>query len=137
MRFPVLDEYWRHLPTAAGVQHRIWLNAQGQAQGRYFNCALTSVFQSVRRLGTGEVVWYEVFPRSSSEDNAALSIFSVCTSGCWQQFPAATASCSGGSWPAWDQPAATLAPSNEKYLDVRRFPGAEPHASQPGGARYA
>jgi EAL domain-containing protein (putative c-di-GMP-specific phosphodiesterase class I) len=75
MRFPVLDDYLRHLSTATGEQHRIWLNAQGQAQGSYFNCALTSVFQPVRRPGTGEVVGYEAFVRSSSEDDAALSIW--------------------------------------------------------------
>ena len=76
-RFPVLDDYLRRLPAASSEHHRIWLNAQGQAQGSYFNCVLTSVFQPVRRLGTGEVVGHEAFVRSSSEDDAALSIWKL------------------------------------------------------------
>jgi EAL domain-containing protein (putative c-di-GMP-specific phosphodiesterase class I) len=77
MRFPVLDDYLRRLPATAGTHQRIWLDAQCRAQGSYFDCVLTSVFQPVRQLDTGKVVGYEAFVRSSSEKDDALSIWKL------------------------------------------------------------
>jgi EAL domain-containing protein (putative c-di-GMP-specific phosphodiesterase class I) len=75
MRFPVLDDYLRRLPRAAGADHRIWLDPNGHAQGSYFNCVLTSVFQPVRQFDTGKVVGHEAFVCSASEQDSALSIW--------------------------------------------------------------
>lgn len=77
MRFPVLNDYLQGLPKAAGEQHRIWLDAEGQVQGSYFNYVLTSVFQPVRQHDTRKVVGYEAFVRSSSESDTALSIWKL------------------------------------------------------------
>lgn len=77
MRFPVLDDYLRRLPAEAGTHHRLWRDGPGQVHGTYFNCALTSVFQPVRRLAGAEPVGYEAFVRSTSEDDAALSIWKL------------------------------------------------------------
>jgi EAL domain-containing protein (putative c-di-GMP-specific phosphodiesterase class I) len=81
MRFPVLDDYLRRLPKAAGADHRIWLDTNGHAQGSYFNCVLTSVFQPVRQLGTGKVVGHEALVRSASEQDSALSIWKLLEGG--------------------------------------------------------
>jgi EAL domain-containing protein (putative c-di-GMP-specific phosphodiesterase class I) len=77
MRFPALEDYLRHLPTTAAAHQRIWLDAQCRAQGSYFDCVLTSVFQPVRQLETGKVAGYEAFVRSSSEKDDALSIWKL------------------------------------------------------------
>jgi EAL domain-containing protein (putative c-di-GMP-specific phosphodiesterase class I) len=81
MQFPVLDDYLRRLPKAAGEHHRIWLAANGHAQGSYFNCVLTSVFQPVRQLDTGKVVGHEAFVRSASEQDRGLSVWKLLEGG--------------------------------------------------------
>lgn len=77
MHFPDLAEYLRRLPRQAHEHHRIWLDTQGRAQGRYFNCMLTSEFQPVRQFGDFSVVGYEALVRSASETEGARSIWKL------------------------------------------------------------
>ncbi|MGB7193521.1 MAG: EAL domain-containing protein [Collimonas pratensis] len=82
MTFPALEQYLARLHSVNhGGAHaevrsdcRVWLDADGRAQGRYFNTTLTSVFQPVRLIdalaGNGAVIGYEGFAHSySSSDN--------------------------------------------------------------------
>lgn len=77
MRFPVLANYLARLPHTAEPGAHVWLDNQGRAQGRYFNCTLTSAFQPVRALASGEIVAYEAFLRSYSEQDAGLSLWKL------------------------------------------------------------
>jgi EAL domain-containing protein (putative c-di-GMP-specific phosphodiesterase class I) len=83
MAFPVFDHYISWLPRAANADQRIWLDAKGRVQGRYFNCTLTSVFQPVRLLASGRIAGYEGFIRSSSENDPGLSLWKLleCSAG--------------------------------------------------------
>ncbi|MQQ99572.1 EAL domain-containing protein [Glaciimonas soli] len=90
MSFPALEQYLArlhhlqdnaaHTLNSVGEDHgsRVWLDAAGRAQGRYFNATLTSVFQPIRKISvTGEsavsnhaIVAYEGFAHSySATDN--------------------------------------------------------------------
>src|SRR6476660_310088 len=74
--FPTaLDEYLARLPRAPVPGHRIWLTGARQAQGRYFNCTLTSVFQPLRMLGSGQVLAHEAFIRSAADGQSGLSVW--------------------------------------------------------------
>ncbi|MET0964306.1 MAG: EAL domain-containing protein [Noviherbaspirillum sp.] len=75
MAFPALDEYLSRLSRVPTPGHRIWLDARNQAQGRYFNCTLTSVFQPLRLSDSGRIVAYEAFIRSVSDGNPELSVW--------------------------------------------------------------
>lgn len=77
MTYPMLDDYLARLPRAPGPERRIWLDEHGHAQGRYFNCTLTSVFQPLHALASGEVVAHEAFIRSVSRDGPALSVWKL------------------------------------------------------------
>ena len=50
MSFPSLEHYASSLPFAPQADTRIWRDAQGRAQGRYFNSTLTSAFQPLFSL---------------------------------------------------------------------------------------
>ena len=52
MVFPALQDYLGRLRHATGAASRVWIDADGRAQGRYFNCTLTSAFQPIRELGS-------------------------------------------------------------------------------------
>jgi EAL domain-containing protein (putative c-di-GMP-specific phosphodiesterase class I) len=75
MSFPALDDYIARLPRVPMPGHRIWLNAAHQAQGRYFNCTLTSVFQPLRALASGRVLAHEAFIRSAADGQPGLSVW--------------------------------------------------------------
>lgn len=75
MSYPALDDYIGRLPRLAMPGHRIWLNAGNQAQGRYFNCTLTSVFQPLRASASGGVVAHEAFIRSAADGRPGLSVW--------------------------------------------------------------
>lgn len=77
MAFPALQDYLGRLPPAAGPASRVWIDAEGRAQGRYFNCTLTSAFQPVRELDSGRIAGFEAFARSYSEQDAGLSIWKL------------------------------------------------------------
>lgn len=75
MAYPALDAYLARLSSPTQASTRVWLDPQGRAQGRYFNCTLTSAFQPVRSLGSNEVVGFEAFARSYSESDPGLSLW--------------------------------------------------------------
>ena len=75
MSFPALDDYIARLPRVPMPGHRIWLNGGNQAQGRYFNCTLTSVFQPLRACGSGQVLAHEAFIRSAADGQPGLSVW--------------------------------------------------------------
>lgn len=75
MPYPALDQYLARLPGKSQAATRVWLDADGRAQGRYFNCTLTSAFQPVRILGTTRVAGFEAFARSYSESDPGLSLW--------------------------------------------------------------
>jgi EAL domain-containing protein (putative c-di-GMP-specific phosphodiesterase class I) len=77
MMYPMLQDYLDRLPRAPGPGRHIWLGADGHAQGRYFHCTLTSVFQPVHALATGEVVAHEAFIRSVARNGPALSVWKL------------------------------------------------------------
>ncbi|RJG01617.1 EAL domain-containing protein [Noviherbaspirillum sedimenti] len=77
MSFPVLQDYLGRLRHTTGAATRVWVDADGHAQGRYFNCTLTSAFQPIRELGADRVSGFEAFARSCSEHGDGLSIWKL------------------------------------------------------------
>lgn len=77
MSFPVLNKYLAILSHTPGNETSVWLDAQGRAQGKYFNSTLTSVFQPIRAMGTEQIIGYEAFARSYSENDAGLSLWKL------------------------------------------------------------
>ena len=75
MSHAALDDYIARLPRVPMPGHRIWLNPGSQAQGRYFNCTLTSVFQPLRLAASGQVTAYEAFIRSAADGRPELSVW--------------------------------------------------------------
>jgi len=81
MKFPLLNNYLARQSetgapggpaTLAGTSLR--LDGSGRAQGRFFNCTLTSAFQPLRRLDTDAVVGYEGLAQSASANGLGLSV---------------------------------------------------------------
>lgn len=77
MSFPALEQYLARLYSTAQAQTRVWADAEGCAQGRYFNSTLTSAFQPIRVLGSGAIVGYEGFARSYSESDQGLCLWKL------------------------------------------------------------
>ena len=77
MSFPVLGTYLARLTNSAHTRTRVWLDKDGRAKGRYFNCTLTSAFQPIRVLDSSRVVGYEAFARSSSATDSGLSLWKL------------------------------------------------------------
>jgi EAL domain-containing protein (putative c-di-GMP-specific phosphodiesterase class I) len=77
MSFPVLQKYLARLSDATGAATSIWLDREGKAQGRFFNCTLSSAFQAVRELETGSVHGYEGLARSVSAQDLGLSLWKL------------------------------------------------------------
>ena len=59
MAFAALQKYITHLYTTKSANTNIWINDAGQAQGRYFQSTLTSVFQPIRSSFGLPVVGYQ------------------------------------------------------------------------------
>jgi EAL domain-containing protein (putative c-di-GMP-specific phosphodiesterase class I) len=81
MKFPLLNNYLARLSEAgelvgsapqAGTSIR--LDHAGRAQGRFFNCTLTSAFQPLRGLDTDTIVGYEGVAHSASANGLGLSV---------------------------------------------------------------
>jgi EAL domain-containing protein (putative c-di-GMP-specific phosphodiesterase class I) len=77
MSFPVLQKYLARLSDATGAATSIWLDHEGKAQGRFFNCTMSSAFQPVRQLETGAVLAYEGLARSVSAQDLGLSLWKL------------------------------------------------------------
>ena len=75
MSYPILQKYLARL--SGGVASSIWLDHEGKAQGRFFNCTMTSAFQPLRRLHDGEVLAYEGLARSVSAEDQGLSLWKL------------------------------------------------------------
>jgi EAL domain-containing protein (putative c-di-GMP-specific phosphodiesterase class I) len=77
MSFPVLQQYLARLSDGTGGASSIWLDADGKAQGRFFNCTMSSAFQPIRRLDHGQVQAYEGLARSVSSADQGLSLWKL------------------------------------------------------------
>jgi EAL domain-containing protein (putative c-di-GMP-specific phosphodiesterase class I) len=77
MPFPALGQYLAKLGHAPLTGGGVWLDAEGRAQGRYFNSTLTSAFQPLRAIGSGAIAGYEGFARSYSESDQGLSLWKL------------------------------------------------------------
>lgn len=75
MSFPVLQNYLARLSDAGRAATSIWLDADGKAQGRFFNSTMSSAFQPVRRLDDGRVLAYEGLARSAAAADQGLSLW--------------------------------------------------------------
>lgn len=81
MKYPALEKYLARLNHTAKEESKVWLDAEGRAQGKYFNTTLTSAFQAIRVFGHGssgaggEAVAHEGFARSYSEDDSGLHLW--------------------------------------------------------------
>jgi EAL domain-containing protein (putative c-di-GMP-specific phosphodiesterase class I) len=77
MSFPILQKYLARLSDATGAASSIWLDHEGKAQGRFFNCTMSSAFQPIRQLDSGAVLAYEGLARSVSAQDQGLSLWKL------------------------------------------------------------
>jgi len=87
MPFPILQKYLTRLSDATGSASSIWLDHEGRAQGRFFNCTMSSAFQPIRRIDgasaangaadLGTVLAYEGLARSVSAQDKGLSLWKL------------------------------------------------------------
>jgi len=80
MNYPALEKYLARLNDTVTEQSRVWLDAEGRAQGKYFNTTLTSAFQPVRAFGgstqaRARIVAQEGFARSYSQEDSGLHLW--------------------------------------------------------------
>jgi EAL domain-containing protein (putative c-di-GMP-specific phosphodiesterase class I) len=80
MKYPALEKYLARLNDTVKEESRVWLDAQGRAQGEYFNTTLTSAFQPIRVVASATetpatVVAHEGFARSYSQDDTGLHLW--------------------------------------------------------------
>ncbi len=80
MNYPALEKYLVRLNAAVTEQSRVWLDAEGRAQGNYFNTTLTSAFQPIRVFGRSDqadarIVAQEGFARSYSLQDSGLHLW--------------------------------------------------------------
>jgi EAL domain-containing protein (putative c-di-GMP-specific phosphodiesterase class I) len=77
MSFPILQKYLARLSDATSAASSIWLDHEGKAQGRFFNCTMSSAFQPIRHLDSNEVKAYEGLARSVSAQDQGLSLWKL------------------------------------------------------------
>jgi EAL domain-containing protein (putative c-di-GMP-specific phosphodiesterase class I) len=77
MSFPILQKYLARLSDATGAASSIWLDHEGKAQGRFFNCTMSSAFQPIRQLDSNVVQAYEGLARSVSAQDLGLSLWKL------------------------------------------------------------
>ncbi|MDL2355713.1 MAG: EAL domain-containing protein [Pseudomonadota bacterium] len=75
MPFPALDDYLQRLSAPAGAPGSIWLNADGQAEGSFFSCVLSSAFEPIRTLGGAGPAGFEGLARGVAAADAGLSLW--------------------------------------------------------------
>lgn len=75
MSYPALIAYLARLSDPAGSPASLWLNSQGQAEGRFFNCTLTSAFQPVRDVASGALRAWEAVARNADPADAGPSLW--------------------------------------------------------------
>lgn len=72
MSFIMLEKYLDRLSQATLSGSQIWTDDDGRVQGRFVNTTLTSAFQPIRVVHTGEVVAFEGFVRSYAPNDPGL-----------------------------------------------------------------
>ena len=77
MSYPLLQQYLERLSRSTGAASSITLDPQGRAQGRFFNCTMSSAFQPVRQALDGAVLGYEGLARSVSPSDQGLSLWKL------------------------------------------------------------
>ena len=75
MPFPVLKNYLARLSHQTQAGTSVWLDDEGRALGRFFNCTMTSAFQPLRELGSGKLLAFEGLARSVSKADEGLSLW--------------------------------------------------------------
>lgn len=75
MPFPALNAYLQRLSDSSRAPSTMWLDAHGQAHGRFFNCTLTSAFQPIRAIAGGQLLGFEGLARGVTEADAGLSLW--------------------------------------------------------------
>ncbi|WP_038491096.1 EAL domain-containing protein [Janthinobacterium agaricidamnosum] len=75
MTFPVLNNYLARLSHETQAATSVWLDVDGKAQGRFFNCTMTSAFQPLRQFDSGVAVAFEGLARSVSAADEGLSLW--------------------------------------------------------------
>jgi EAL domain-containing protein (putative c-di-GMP-specific phosphodiesterase class I) len=77
MPYPILQSYLARLSHGTEAATSVWLDADGRARGRFFNCTMTSAFQPVRDVTDGRALGFEGLARSVSEDDLGLSLWKL------------------------------------------------------------
>lgn len=72
-----LARYLDTLPTRPEPGRQLWRDANGQVQGQYFNCSLTSVFEPLVTLAGREVVAHEGAIHTYAEDGVGLAAWKL------------------------------------------------------------
>lgn len=75
MSYPALHAYLARLSDPAVSPSSLWLNPLGQAEGRFFNCTLTSAFQPIRDVANGSVRAYEAQARNAEPGDDSPSLW--------------------------------------------------------------
>ena len=77
MSYPILQDYLARLSHGTEAATSVWLDADGKAQGRFFNCTMTSAFQPVRDAASGQARGFEGLARSVSAGDLGLSLWKL------------------------------------------------------------
>ncbi len=82
MPLTTLHTYLAQLSDPRRTTSSVWLDPQGRAQGRFFNCTITSAFQPIRAFtgaypADSAIVAYEGLARSASSADAGLSLWKL------------------------------------------------------------
>lgn len=77
--YPVLQHYLARLSGAGGAASSIRLDADGKAQGRFFNCTMGSAFQPIRQLDAADraALAYEGLARGVALADQGLSLWKL------------------------------------------------------------
>jgi EAL domain-containing protein (putative c-di-GMP-specific phosphodiesterase class I) len=77
--YPVLQHYLARLSGAGGATSSIRLDADGKAQGRFFNCTMGSAFQPIRQLDAADraALAYEGLARGVALADQGLSLWKL------------------------------------------------------------
>lgn len=77
MLYARLEDYLSRLSRDGQACTRVRVDAEGRAQGRFFNATLTSAFQPIRALHGRGIVGHEGFARSYSEADHGLCVWKL------------------------------------------------------------
>jgi len=72
-----LKRYLETLPAEPVPGRELWRDANGQVQGRYFNCSVTSAFEPLVTLADRNVVAHEGSIRTYAEDGVGLAAWKL------------------------------------------------------------